>query len=125
MALILQLVLVSLVLFSYFIHLLLMRRFINQRPIINSFKTHFFAIMFVYFSIKWIQLASNELFADVPRGALGLLFDELYFALTVALALLVLFNAFSAGAITEFINFIKNRMNKGDEAKKGVLSGKD
>lgn len=103
MLLTIQLILISLIVFSYFIHLLLMHRFIGKRTIINSFKTQFFTIMFLYFGIKWTEIAAPTLFEAAPMQAMNFLFDELYFALALALAILVSFNAFSAEVFSEFM----------------------
>jgi hypothetical protein len=116
MVLIAQLMLITMALFSYFIHLLLMHRFVGQRPIVTSFKTHFFTIMFIYFGIKWVQVASPVLFLSAPANEVSLFFDELYFGLAIALAILVTFNAVSAEAFTEFTGFLKQKVLKHEKS---------
>jgi len=89
----LELVILTCILFLYLIHLILMRRYMFQRPIINSFKTYLFTIAFFYFAIKFAFIYFNFFASETQLIEIE---EQLYFVIALAFFIFIFSSAFSA-----------------------------
>lgn len=107
-----QLLLLAIACFVYFIHLILMKRYVYQRTIINSFKTQIYLIIFIYFIIKLVQIVHPQLFSASAQEY-DLLISYLYLGLATLFLILIAFNAVSANIYSELKKEVKEFGAKG------------